>query len=71
MKSEKKQQAKDQLKIMKQFEDMSEQFQVKMDKSAEPIKKETAGMIRKASREKSKKEKTLAAKLRLKAKKNK
>lgn len=34
-------------------------------------RKETAGMIKKRDKEKSKKEKTLAAKLRLKAKKNK
>jgi hypothetical protein len=37
----------------------------------QPDKKETAGMIRKAEKKKQGKEKTLAAKLRLKAKKNK
>lgn len=71
MKAKKKEKAKDQLKVLKQFEAMTEEFQVKTDKSEEPLKKETAGMIRKASREKNKKEKTLGAKLRLKAKKNK
>lgn len=51
---------------------MADQFQKQTTKVDQPEgKKETAGMIRKAEKKKGGKEKTLAAKLRLKAKKNK
>ena len=56
---------------MKQFDSMAEKFTKQTTKIQESGKKETAGMIRKANRDKNKKEKTLQAKLRLKAKKNK
>lgn len=71
MKKDKKQQAKDQLKIMKQFDQVQENIARTTTKVAEYEIKETAGQIKRAAREKAKKEKTLGAKLRLKAKKNK
>ena len=72
VKSNKKTQAKEQLRIMKQFEQISEQFTkttTKVDQGEH--KKETASMVRKREKESVKKEKTLSAKLRMKAKKNK
>jgi ABC-type molybdenum transport system ATPase subunit/photorepair protein PhrA len=58
---------------MKQFESISEQFTPNKNVVDEQLsgKKETAGMIRKATRANEKKEKTLSSKLRMKAKKNK
>ena len=71
VKNDKKAQAKEQLKIIKQFDTLAEQFKKTSGSlvSEQPEKKETAGMIKR--KDKKKKEKTLAAKLRLKAKKNK
>lgn len=71
VKSDKKTHAKEQLKIMKQFDQMAEKFTKTTTKVEQLPQKETAGQVRKANREKQKKEKTLGAKLRLKAKKNK
>lgn len=50
---------------------MAEKFTKTTTKVTQLPEKETAGQVRKANREKQKKEKTLDAKLRLKAKKNK
>ena len=72
VKNDKKAQAKEQLKIIKQFDTLAEQFQksaTTFQGDGPDVKKETAGMIKR--KDKKKKEKTLAAKLRLKAKKNK
>lgn len=74
IKNEKKAKAREQLKILKQFESMAEQFQnqdVKNTKVFNINQQEKAGDIKKREREKNKKEKTLGAKLRLKAKKQK
>lgn len=69
--NEKKAAAKDQLKILKNFDSMADQFQNKVQKPiVQDAKAEKAGAIRKASRSREKKEKTLSAKLRLKTKKN-
>ena len=70
MKTDKKSQAKEQLKIIKQFDAMSDQFTKSSTKENENIK-ETASTVKKRLKEKNKKEKTLSAKLRMKAKKNK
>ena len=68
VKNDKKSQAKEQLKILKQFDAIADSF-TKTRLEPEGERKETAGMLKKSN--KPKKEKTLAAKLRLKAKKNK
>ena len=71
IKDDKKAHAKEQLKIIKQFDNMATSFQKTATKVDQSEIKETASMVRKREKEKTKKEKTLAAKLRLKAKKNK
>ena len=72
IKSDKKSQAKEQLKIIRQFETIADSFTSKPKQELlGTAQKETAGTIKRREREKTKKEKTLSAKLRLKAKKNK
>lgn len=70
IKNDKKAQAKEQLKIIKQFDAMSEQF-TKSTTRVQQEKKETAGDVKRREKDSNKKEKTLASKLRMKAKKNK
>ena len=72
IKNEKKAKAREQLKLLRQFESMAEQFSnqdVGKTKVFKINEKETAGDVKRREREKNKKEKTLGAKLRLKAKK--
>lgn len=74
IKQDKKSAAKEQLKLMKQFDNLAESLQkapIQKIKDEENEVIETAGQIRKREREKNKKEKTLASKLRMKAKKQK
>lgn len=73
VKNEKKAKARAQLKILKQFDSMAENFQKQNLEKQDTftLKKETAGDIRRREKEAKKKEKTLGAKLRLKAKKTK
>ena len=74
IKNEKKAKAREHLKLLKQFDSLSDSVQLAKAKGEEAFKinkKETAGDIKRREREKSKKEKTLGAKLRLKAKKTK
>ena len=75
IKKDKKAQAKEQLKLMKQFDNLADSLQ---KQNVSQIKKEdgddikeTAGQVKRREREKQKKEKTLASKLRMKAKKQK
>jgi len=76
--SKKKQELRQKRAILTQFDKIATQFQSKksdvgtdfaISTRAGTEKAETAGMIKKAARMKSKKEKTLGAKLRLKTKK--
>jgi len=55
---------------MKQFDTMSESFAKTAGTVPRDEKEEKAGVIRKREKQKQKKEKTLGAKLRLKAKKH-
>lgn len=72
MTNAKKDQAKEKMRLMKQFDQVGESVTQSSAKIAKEANEnvETAGSIRKQERSKNKKEKTLGAKLRLKAKKN-
>lgn len=72
IKNEKKASAKAQLQVLKQVDSVAESLarQDPAKAAGFKLKKETAGDIKRREREKSKKEKTLGAKLRLKEKKS-
>lgn len=77
IKQTRKQKAKDQLKVIQKFESLADSFdstssmermKATGERAGMAIKKETAGDLKRATKEKHKKEKTLGAKLRLKNK---
>lgn len=74
IKDDKKTKAREKQKILKQFESMAEQFQNQDLRKTDVFNinpNEKASDVKKREREQNKKEKTLGAKLRLKAKKQK